>query len=390
MSINRIIVIVLDGVGAGAAPDAEIYGDVGSNSLGNTARVVGGLHLPNLGRLGLGYITDIPGVPPDQQSIGGHGKIAPKSAGKDTISGHWEMMGIFLPEPFPTFPDGFPVEILDEFKRRTGLDVLGNKPASGTEILKELGAEHMRTGKPIVYTSADSVFQIAAHESIIPIERLYWMCKQSREMLTGKYDVGRVIARPFTGENPQNFVRTERRRDYPRLAEIPTILDRLVDAGKDVWSVGKIDDIFGHRGITRSNHTVSNQDSIRATIDLLKQNFEGLLFVNLIEYDMIYGHRNDAHGYAKALEAFDNSLVEIMQCMRPDDMLIISADHGVDPTTPGTDHSREYVPLIVYTPQSKRNVDLGVRTTMGDIGATIADVFGLIPPVIGESFLKYF
>lgn len=389
MDVKRIIVIVLDGVGAGEAPDAAMYGDVGSNSLANTARVVGGIHLPNLGRLGIGHITNILGVPPDPQPIGGYGKMTPMSAGKDTIAGHWEMMGIYLPQAFPTFPDGFPEPLLKKFKERTGLDVLGNKPASGTEIIKELGMEHLQTGKPIVYTSADSVFQIAANENIIPIEELYRLCEISREILVGEYNVGRVIARPFLGDHPDNFLRTQRRRDYPRLPEIPTILDRLVEAGKDVWSVGKIDDIFAHRGITRSNHTVSNQDGIAATIELLTETFEGLMFVNLIEYDMIYGHRNDAQGYAKALEKFDESLPEMMKRMADQDLLIISADHGVDPTTPGTDHSREFVPLLVYSPGSQKNVNLGVRKTLSDIGATIAEAFSLTPPVIGESFLKH-
>lgn len=390
MDIKRIIVIVLDGVGVGEAPDAAAYGDVGSNSLGNTARAVGGLHLPNLGRLGIGYITNILGVPPDPQAIGGYGKMTPLSAGKDTIVGHWEMMGIYLPTAFPTFPNGFPEPLLKRFKERTGLDVLGNKPASGTEIIKELGMEHLRTGKPIVYTSADSVFQIAANENIIPIDELYRLCEISREILVGDYDVGRVIARPFVGDHPDNFARTQRRRDYPRFPETPTILDRLVEAGKDVWSVGKIDDIFAHRGITRSNHTVSNQDGIAATIELLDETFNGLLFVNLIEYDMIYGHRNDAHGYAKALERFDESLSEITKRMSSQDLLIISADHGVDPTTPGTDHSREYVPLAVFAPRSQKNVNLGIRKSLGDIGATIADAFSLPAPAIGKSFLNYF
>lgn len=390
MDIKRIIVIVLDGVGAGEAPDAADYGDVGSNSIGNTARVVGGLHLPNLGRLGIGHITNILGVPPDPQAIGGYGKMTPLSAGKDTIAGHWEMMGIYLPAAFPTFPNGFPESLLKQFKERTGLGVLGNKPASGTEIIKELGMEHLRTGKPIVYTSADSVFQIAANENIIPIDELYRLCEISREILVGDYNVGRVIARPFVGDHPDNFVRTQRRRDYPRFPETPTMLDRLTEAGKDVWSVGKIDDIFAHRGITRSNHTVSNQDGIAATIELLDETFNGLLFVNLIEYDMIYGHRNDAHGYAKALEKFDESLPEITKRMGSQDLLIISADHGVDPTTPGTDHSREYVPLAVFAPRSQKNVNLGIRKSLGDIGATIAEAFSLPAPAIGESFLKYF
>ena len=390
MEIKRVIVIVLDGVGAGEAPDAKDYGDEGSNSIGNTAQAVGGLHLPNLGKLGLGYITEILGVPPDPQAAGGHGKMQPLSAGKDTISGHWEMMGIYLPKPFPTFPNGFPAEILDEFKRRTGLDVIGNKPASGTEIIKELGLEHIRTGKPIVYTSADSVFQIAAHEEVIPIHRQYELCEIARNMLTGDYNVGRVIARPFLGDSPETFYRTQRRRDFPRLPETPTILDKLVSAGKMVYSVGKIDDIFGHRGISVPNHTTSNQDSIEAAIRTLAEDFEGLLFVNLIEYDMIYGHRNDPAGYARALENFDQSIPTLIENMKPEDLLIISADHGVDPTTESTDHSREYVPLLVFNKQKQENIDLGTRKTIADIGATIAEIFALPAPEIGESFLRHY
>ncbi len=387
MKIKRVIVIVLDGVGAGEAPDAALYGDEGSNSLANTARAVNGLNMPNLEKLGLGYITDILGVPPDKNAVGGHGKMMPMSAGKDTISGHWEMMGIYVPEAFPTFPNGFPQEVLDEFKKQTGLDVLGNKPASGTEILKELGTEHMRTGKPIVYTSADSVFQVAAHEEIIPIQALYEICEKSRRLLTGKFNVGRVIARPFLGDSPATFSRTERRRDYPRLPESDTTLDVLVRAGKPVYSVGKIDDIFVHRGISFSNHKSTNHDCINATLEYLQEDFEGLLFVNLIEYDMIYGHRNDPFGYAAALENFDKRMPEIVDRMGPEDLLIISADHGVDPTTKGTDHSREYVPLLVYNKQRPKNIDLGTRKTFADIGATISEIYGLPKPEYGVSFL---
>ncbi len=390
MKIKRVIVVVLDGVGVGEAPDAKAYGDEGSNSIGNTARAVGGLRLPNLEKLGLGYVTEIEGVPPCDEAAGGHGRMQPMSAGKDTISGHWEMMGIYLPQPFPTFPNGFPGEILDEFRRRTGLDVLGNKPASGTEIIKELGLEHMQTGKPIVYTSADSVFQIAAHEEVIPIQRQYELCEIARAMLVGDANVGRVIARPFLGDSPATFYRTQRRRDFPRFPEAPTVLDRLVSAAKMVYSVGKIDDIFGHRGISVSNHTTSNQDSIAAMIHSLAEDFEGLLFVNLIEYDMIYGHRNDPAGYARALEDFDQSLPALIDHMRPTDMLMISADHGVDPTTESTDHSREYVPLIVFTKQKQANINLGTRKTIADIGATIAEIFSLPAPEIGASFLDHY
>jgi phosphopentomutase len=388
MDIKRVIVIVLDGVGAGEAPDAAAYGDVGSNSLRNTATAVGGLKLPNMGKLGIGHITDILGVSPEKTPSGCYGKMQPKSAGKDTISGHWELMGIPLEKPLPTYPNGFPKSLLDEFTRLTGKEVLGNKPASGTEIIVELGEEHMRTGKPIVYTSADSVFQIAANEAVIPIEELYKMCKISREMLQGEHAVGRVIARPFIGETAANFKRTERRHDYPLMSPLPTMLDRLVSAGKEVVSVGKIDDIFGHRGITRSNHTVSNRDGIAATLAFLPEEFEGLLFVNLIEFDMIFGHRNDARGYADALEEFDRAVPEIQKRMRSTDLAMVVADHGVDPTTPGTDHSRENIPLLVFGGQITIGKNLGTRKTFSDVAATIGEIFSISGPTLGESFLK--
>ena len=296
VNIKRVVVIVLDGVGAGEAPDAADYGDVGSNSLGNTARVIGGLHLPNMERIGLGHITPIQGVEPITPTSGAYGKMQPVSAGKDSVTGHWELMGIQLTKPFPTYPHGFPPEIIHEFKKRTGLDVLGNKPASGTEIIKELGLEHIRTGKPIVYTSADSVFQIAAHEEVIPLERLYEICLASREMLRGEHAVGRVIARPFLGTAPENFKRTGNRRDYPLMAPSATMMDKLVSAGKSVYATGKIDDLFGGRGITRSSHSEDNTSSTQAMLDFLLEDFEGMLFTNLIEFDMIYGHRNDPQG----------------------------------------------------------------------------------------------
>jgi len=387
MDIKRVVVIVLDGVGAGEAPDANSYGDVGSNSLANTARVVGGLKLPNMGKLGIGHITDILGVPPDDHPTGCYGKMQPRSAGKDTISGHWELMGIYLPTPLPTYPNGFPESIIQEFRRRTGKDVLGNKPASGTEIIKELGLEHIRTGKPIVYTSADSVFQIAAHEQVIPIQEQYRMCEISRQILSGEHAVGRVIARPFLGETPDNFRRTERRKDYPLLPESDTMLDKIAGAGKTVYSIGKIDDIFGRRGITKGKHTVSNHDSTLALLDALNEDFEGILFANLIEFDMIFGHRNDARGYADALEAFDRAVPELQQRMRDTDITMVVADHGVDPTTPGTDHSRENIPLLVFGPQVTSNASLGVRKTFSDVAATIAELFSLRPPEFGASFV---
>lgn len=383
---KRITVIVLDGVGAGAAPDAADYGDAGSNSLGNTARVLGGMDLPHLGALGLGHITGIQGVPPVEDPQGAYGRMKPMSAGKDTISGHWEMMGIYLPEPFPTYPEGFPQEVIQSFEAAIGRETLANRPASGTEIIKELGEEHIRTGRPIVYTSADSVFQIAAHEKVIPVDELYEISRTARQILKGKHAVGRVIARPFVGQTPADFFRTDNRRDFARTPDSDTILDKLAAAGYDVWSVGKIDDIFVHRGITRKNHTLGNAESLGTTLDLLKEDFKGLLFINLIEFDMIYGHRNDPEGYYKALKAFDEKIPEIRQRLSEDDLVIVVSDHGVDPTTESTDHSREFAPLLAFGPRV-RGVDLGLRDTFGDVGATIAENFKVAPPEIGTSFL---
>ena len=383
---KRVTVIVLDGVGIGAAPDAADYGDEGSNSIGNVAKVLNGIDLSNMGKIGIGNVEDIEGVPPTENPSGGYGKMKPKSAGKDTTQGHWEMMGIYLPEPSPTYPDGFPDEIMNEFERRIGRKTLANRPASGTEIIKELGEEHIKTGKPIVYTSADSVFQIAAHEDVIPVPELYEICKVAREILKGEHAVGRVIARPFVGTSPENFKRTDNRRDFSKEPESDTVLDKCFAAGLDVWSVGKIDDIFVHRGITRKNHTLSNKDSIQATIDILEEPFHGLLFVNLIEFDMIYGHRNDPQGYYQALKAFDDTIPEISKRLSDEDVVIVSSDHGVDPTTKSTDHSREYVPLMVFGP-GIGGVDLGIRETFADVGATITENFDLEPPMIGKSFL---
>ena len=385
--IQRVIIFVLDGVGAGAAPDADIYGDVGSNSLSNTATAVGGLDLPNLEAIGFGRITTMKGVTPVDPASGSFGKLTPRSAGKDSVTGHWELMGIYLKEPFPVFPDGFPPALIQKFKELTGLDVLANKPASGTAVIQEYGEEHMRTGKPIVYTSADSVFQIAAHEDIIPIDKLYEICEIARSMLVGEYGVGRVIARPFIGERSGEFERTSRRHDYPRFPESDTIMDKLITAGFDVYATGKIDDLFGHRGISVTNHTTNNQDLILATIDFMKKDFKGLLFANLIEFDQIYGHRNDPRGYANALEEFDRFIPQIKQNLTSGDVVMIVSDHGVDPTTASTDHSREFSPLLIFGDQVKANVDLGIRGSFADVGATIAEIFSLQPPQIGVSFL---
>jgi phosphopentomutase len=387
VQIKRVIVIVLDGVGAGEAHDTASYGDSGSNSLGNTARAIGGLKLPNLEALGFGYITPMQGVEAVAQPGGAFGRMQPVSAGKDSVTGHWELMGVYLERPFPTYPDGFPPDVLNEFKRLTGLDVLGNKASSGTEIIKELGEEHVRTGKPIVYTSADSVFQIAAHEEVISIERLYEICQISRQMLQGEHAVGRVIARPFVGESAETFKRTPRRRDYPLAPIQDTVMDKLLSQGREVRATGKIDDLFGGRGISHTNHTTNNEASTQAMLAYLEDDFEGLLFTNLIEFDMIYGHRNDPRGYADALEAFDAHIPDIQARLRPADMVMIAADHGVDPTTKSTDHSRELSPLLVFGPPVKGGVDLGTRGSYSDVAATIAEVFGLEEPMVGESFL---
>jgi phosphopentomutase len=385
---RRIIVIVLDGVGAGAAPDAAAYGDAGTNSLGHTAKAVGGLRTPNLAAIGFGCITEMEGVPANPTMPCGYGKMTPRSSGKDTVSGHWELMGVSLAKPFPTYPAGFPDDVIVKFAKEIGREVLGNKPASGTEILKEVGLEHVKTGKPIVYTSADSVFQVAAHEKIIPPPELYRICKVAREILCGEHAVGRVIARPFVGDHPGNFSRTDNRRDYSLAPPSSTMMDRLVAAGKTVITIGKLDDIFGGRGITRSRHTLDNRTSTDALLESLDENFEGLLFANLIEFDMIYGHRRDPRGYAAALEEFDRQLPVVQRRMRPDDVAMIVADHGVDPTHTGTDHTREYVPLLVFGPALKRIVNLGTRETFSDVGATIAEAFALESPERGQSFWR--
>lgn len=386
-TIDRIIVIVLDGVGAGEAPDAGLYGDIGSNSLSNTDKAVGGLDLPNLGKIGLGHVTPLQGVPPAKNPTGAYGKMQPVSAGKDTISGHWEMMGAILEKPLPTYPHGFPAQIIQEFEKRIGRGTLGNIAASGTEIIKALGLEHIRTAKPIVYTSADSVFQIAAHEEIIPVEQLYGFCLEARRTLVGEHGVGRVIARPFVGNSPENFSRTERRRDYPLQPPVETMLQKAVAAGLQVCSVGKIDDIFAHAGITRSKHNENNADSLKGTLEFLREDFRGLVFTNLVEFDMLYGHRNDPYGYAQALKRVDEAVPQIIAALRMGDILMFVSDHGVDPTTPSTDHSREYSPLLVYGGQVTPGVDLGIRKTFSDVAATIAEAFSLEPPIRGTSFL---
>ncbi|NCO37829.1 MAG: phosphopentomutase [Armatimonadetes bacterium CG_4_10_14_3_um_filter_66_18] len=366
--------IVLDGVGCGELPDAAAYGDAGSNTLGNVGRAGGGLRLPNLGELGLGNVTPLEGVPPVDQPRASFGKLAERSAGKDTTTGHWEMMGIIREDPFPTYPNGFPPEVIAPFEEAIGRATLGNKPASGTVILEELGREHLRTGSPIVYTSADSVFQIAAHESVFPLPDLYRICEQARELLTGEHAVARVIARPFVGE-PSAFIRTPNRRDFSLPPPYPTTLDLLVEHGHGVLGIGKISEIFAGRGLTRSIHTDSNAHGISETLTALQDAPESLTFVNLVDFDTKHGHRNDPHGFAEALAEFDQAIPDLLAALRPDDTLLLTADHGCDPTTPSTDHSREYVPVLVVAAGGATR-PLGTRTSFADIGATVASVLG--------------
>lgn len=386
MDGRRAILLVLDSVGVGPLPDARRYGDEGSNTLVNTALAVGGLSLPNMANLGLGHLADIKGVPPVSAPLGSFGVLQEVSPGKDTTTGHWEIAGIILERPFPTYPHGFPPEVIEPFKKAIGRDILANFPASGTEIIAQLGNEHMRTGKPIVYTSADSVFQIACHEEIIPVEELYRECEIARRLLTGEHAVGRVIARPFAGK-PGEFYRTERRHDFSLPPPRPTLLNHVADAGMGVFAVGKIRDIFAGCGITRAVHTKNNMEGIDWTVRLMDEVERGLIFTNCVDFDMLYGHRNDAPGYAKALEAVDRRLPEILGRLRPGDVLIITADHGCDPTTPSTDHSREQVPLLVAGPDLASGRKLGVRRSFADVGRTVAEWLGVRPLEAGESFL---
>jgi phosphopentomutase len=370
---RRVIWIVLDSVGIGEMPDAAQYGDAGSDTLGNIARRRG-LSLPNMARLGLGNIRPITGIPAAPSPVASFGKCTLASPGKDTTTGHWEMVGIHLTQPFPIYPNGFPPEILDVFESRIGRSTLGNKPASGTEIIRELGAEHMRTGSPIVYTSADSVFQIAAHEEVIPLWELYKICETAREILRGPHEVGRVIARPFIG-SPGNFSRTSNRHDYAVPPPKGMLLDRLDERGVLVHSVGKIFDVFLGRGIRDQEKTKSNTEGMAKTLEAMAQTSEGLIFVNLVDFDMLFGHRNDVEGYASALEEFDRWLPSFEAAMGPDDLAIFTADHGCDPTTASTDHSREYVPLLAFGQKARAGVDLGIRGSLSDMGQTIAENF---------------
>lgn len=384
--IHSVVIIVLDSLGVGELPDADKYGDTGSNTLGNIAKTVNGLKLTNLQKLGLGNIIEVMGVPPADKPMAAFGKAAEASAGKDTTTGHWEMSGLILDNPFPVFPHGFPPELIAQFEAKIGRKTLANEVASGTEIIARLGEEHMKTGYPIVYTSADSVFQIAAHEEVISVEELYKMCRIAREMLTGPYAVGRVIARPFVGK-PGAFKRTANRHDYSLAPLKPTILDVLKEKGLSVLAVGKINDIFAGHGITDTVHTENNMDGVNKTLEFIQRNEKGLVFVNLVDFDSSYGHRNDAQGYADALAEFDARLPEILALIGKDKVLVITGDHGCDPTTTSTDHTREHVPLLVYGPVVKPGVSLGTRKTFADLAATVAEVFD-VKIDTGSSFLK--
>jgi len=391
MAFRRIAVIVLDSVGIGELPDADRFGDRGAHTLGHIAEYEASrgteLKLPNMAALGLGNIAPLAGVKRAERPRGFYGKMAEVSAGKDTMTGHWELMGLKIDTPFRTYPDGFPPELVGRFARETGRPVIGNRPASGTAIIEELGGEHLRTGAWIVYTSADSVFQVAAHEEIVPLQELYAACETARRLtLEPEWSVGRVIARPFVGK-PGAFTRTPNRRDYAVKPPGPTVLNRLKEAGLDVISVGKISDIFSGEGVTASHPTKSNDDGITRTAELLREPFHGLLFANLVDFDSLYGHRRDPAGYAAALRRFDERLPEILERLGRDDLLIITADHGNDPVHHGTDHTREYVPLLVWSPAFGAGGSLGVRETFADVGATVADNFGLGRTEIGTSFL---
>lgn len=385
--INRAIIIVLDGFGVGELPDANTYGDVGSNTLKGIYNNYN-LKIPNMKKMGLYNIENI-GIPESEDiAIASFGKLAEQSVGKNSPVGHWEISGYITKPGFTTYPNAFPKNMIDEFISKTGIKgILCNEVGSGTEILKRFGEEHIKTGFPIVYTSADSVFQIAAHEDVIPVEELYKMCKIAREILDKpEYNVGTVIARPFIGSNSENFIRTYNRKDFESNTFGKTMLDVISQNGKSVISIGKIQDLFSMRGITEANHTEGNEDGIEKVINAIKRDTQGLIFANLVDFDMLYGHRNNIEGYGKALEYFDSKLPEIKKAMKPTDMLIITADHGNDPSTPSTDHSREYIPMLVYGEEIKENVNIGTRNTYADISATILDILNMPALENGESF----
>jgi phosphopentomutase len=387
-TFKRICVIVLDSVGIGELPDAAEFGDTGSHTLGHIIERKQDIELPHLAELGLGNIAPLGKVKPVDHPKAYYGKMAEVSVGKDTMTGHWELMGLKINTPFNTYPDGFPPELISAFEEETGRKVLANKPASGTEILVEFGEEQMKTGAWIVYTSGDSVFQIAAHEDVIPLDELYRACEIARRLtMDPRFSVGRVIARPYVGQ-PGAFTRTPNRHDYAVKPPEPTVLIALKEAGYEVRSVGKINDIFTGEGITSSKSTKSNDDGVEKTMEDLDQSFEGLIFTNLVDFDSLYGHRRDPEGYGRALEAFDRQLPEIMRRIGDEDLLVITADHGNDPIHAGTDHTREYVPVLMYSPSLKHPDTIGVRATYADLAATIADNFEVTAPYHGTSFLS--
>ncbi|CAM3436524.1 phosphopentomutase [Aeromicrobium ponti] len=385
---KRVFLIVMDSVGIGEAPDAEKFGDKGADTLGHIAERMNGLNMPNIGKLGLSNIREIKGIKKADKPMAFYTKMQEASNGKDTMTGHWEIMGLNIQTPFRVFPDGFPPELISELESRTGRKIIGNKPASGTEILVELGEEHMKTGALIVYTSADSVLQIAAHEDIIPIEEQYKICKIARELtLDEKYMVGRVIARPFVGE-PGNFQRTSNRHDYALKPFDRTVMNEMADGGLDVVAIGKISDIYDGEGVTEAIRTTSNMDGMDKIIQTFNKEFTGLSFLNLVDFDALFGHRRNPEGYGKALEEFDARLPEVFGKMQEGDLLMITADHGNDPVHHGTDHTREYVPLLVYAKDMEEGKELPISETFADIGATIADNFNVKMPAYGKSFLN--
>lgn len=383
--INRVILVVLDSVGVGETEDAYLFGDKGSDTIGNISKKLGGINLPNMECIGLGNIDGIQGLKSIQNTSGAFGKCSEKSMGKDTVTGHWEISGVILKKPLKTYPNGFSKEIIDEFEKKIGRKIIGNIVASGTEIIEKLGEEHVRTGKPIVYTSADSVFQVAAHEDVIPLPELYRICSTAREMLIGDKLVGRVIARPFIGKAGE-FKRTSNRRDFAIDPPGKTMLNYIFDAGLSVKAVGKIEDIFNKKGITDAVHIKNNMDGVDKTLDYIKDNDTGLIFTNLVDFDMLYGHRNNAEGYRDALEDFDKRLPEITGAMKKGDVLLITADHGCDPTTESTDHSREYIPVLVYGDEIKENINIGIRDSYADIGKTVLDLLKIKNQLPGVSF----
>ena len=383
---KRAFLIVLDSFGIGGAPDAAAFGDEGSDTLAAIAKSEK-FSTPELAKLGMFNIEGVTCGTPAEAPTGSFARLVEQSAGKDTTIGHWEIAGVESPRALPTYPNGFPEEVIAEFSRRTGRGVLCNKPYSGTDVLRDYGEQHMKTGDLIVYTSADSVFQIAAHEEIVPVEKLYEYCEIAREMLQGEHGVGRIIARPFVGTGAADFKRTSRRHDYSLLPPKKTVLDFLQDAGLTTIGVGKIYDIFAGQGVAETTRTTSNHNGMEVTLDIAKRDFEGLCFVNLVDFDMVYGHRNDVDGYAAAATEFDGQLAELLPLMREDDLLMITADHGCDPSTPSTDHSRECVPLLIYGDKIRAGVNLGVRQSYASIAATLADWFGISAEIAGKSLL---